>query len=1579
MAQVKKFQQGGTLTINGKTYTIDQINEYINQGGFDPQQRAALAGTINAIASGRSRTLDRNANSVSGEGVEGDFVDFYGGNEKRADKNTAGKTVKWSNRQARRNSDFHIANTAIQKLGGIEDFFNNKKEEKAVEKIYLQKGRDDDGFYTNNGEFLEGPENLQNIARINAILDAMDSGDMTKYDLKDWNNDLTLSGLTDWYAAQKGAFDRNAFFGRLRGNSLKDVDWEVLTKMGFSRNPVTSVPTTTQSHSDWKGDADSATRSGVYFTKNTDGTWNINGNTDYLNSTWYGGGLDFLTGTEFEGGGIHNGRLYTRAQILNNDPALKGAFQPMYNAIGSKDWRSWYDAMNASGIRFVGDRISRGAGSDNYGIFNTQFNPTTHYNQYWSKYFNDLGLGNRNFDVADMTSAYSNAGDRQIIAYVDPNNTYDDLGIRNVKYVVRNADGTYTPYDSEAALANAGFVSKPSHMISPGTIRRDLWETIGTKRYAFAYDLNTQDDQSNVIMIGKDGKFYVARKDPSGKHLNPKLIKNEVLLKQMLENPNNYRNKDIQNLYKNATSATPASAAAAAKPGAPKIVVTNEGEVTYNGRTISEKNGGVIPKIKPLPVKFQYGGNISKTTTKTEDNSTEGKRTDITSTHKINGADGGLTSAEKWQIAAAIGDLAGVGLSFGKGTSSWLGAGLGLGSTGIRFVSDIKKDGFQMKDLGNALGGAALDVASVVSTGAAIGKAVKTLRAVAEPITKALALAGAVKGVEAMGKVIRGEEITSKDLTDIISGLGSMAITGKNIKDTVGKAKLAKDIEIKTLSGKSAITKPTAEIGGKKMEIEVDALKDKTMEQVEEMLKKKVKTELGDKFKEGVHDVDLLDKFKIKSDTSRDFSIRNLFKKGKKAITSTTTPTFTPTEAPTPHSTLRYMISPRLRSQQLGYDLGYFGQKSGNLDVISKGELSQAVEAVKSGKATLAQQELVKLSGRNPGAFKFEFAEDQPQNFNRGFGWPIVGRRPLYTSTYETPTVSERLLLPAPEIATEIPKWNMRTPFAIPQSPIAVRGELVPTGSKFQMVRSAPQSIIRHRFMHPRRPSQFMAAENARIAQERMRENALRMLYNSMDQTNRGLPRFAQRIDDEVVGQLPMDYILNGQEMMPFRMLAFKKGGKVTKHRKTSTLPSWKYSDLTDEEKIAYKTGMEEARANGTDFIFKDYNFGKINNKAVPTEPQVSIPTSLQKTIDSVSEQNKTNADKTIASWTTTPVDFTEEELRSLGINSIDALLDHGYDVNKTLNDYYDRKAKSILGTPQGTPQGNPVGSGSKKGWGLAAMNVVGDVAGSIGKALSAWDASKQQMDIVNDLKPFQEQGVQKHSFKYRDPGIDQTYDDAIAQYGAYARTFKSASPEWNTAVGLDTASNSAKLELERGLKKAQLFDEQRGTHENLLREESIEETARVNRNLERERQMDAYKGQMEGSYIAQNEGIAQGLINDVQNQFTQLGAAKKALQKFDAQNRYVDDMNALRSEFASLKDDKGLVNGMDEQTWLSTIKKNELRGLQRNYIQTLYTKKGGKIRPVNEQIKIDNEKARYKAISQLSKQAVEFLKLALS
>ena len=90
MAQVKKLQQGGTLNINGKEYTVEQINEYLGSGQFDAQERASLAGTVRAMQEGKARYLDVNSNSLSGDGdVNEDFAEYFG-SQGRANRGRSG-------------------------------------------------------------------------------------------------------------------------------------------------------------------------------------------------------------------------------------------------------------------------------------------------------------------------------------------------------------------------------------------------------------------------------------------------------------------------------------------------------------------------------------------------------------------------------------------------------------------------------------------------------------------------------------------------------------------------------------------------------------------------------------------------------------------------------------------------------------------------------------------------------------------------------------------------------------------------------------------------------------------------------------------------------------------------------------------------------------------------------------------------------------------------------------------------------------------------------------------------------------------------------------------------------------------------------------------------------------------------------------------------------------------------------------------------------------------------------------------------------------------------------------------------
>lgn len=50
--------------------------------------------------------------------------------------------------------------------------------------------------------------------------------------------------------------------------------------------------------------------------------------------------------------------------------------------------------------------------------------------------------------------------------------------------------------------------------------------------------------------MDENGKLYLAKKDPSGQHLNPRLIEDEELLQDIITNPQNYDNSDVEDATK---------------------------------------------------------------------------------------------------------------------------------------------------------------------------------------------------------------------------------------------------------------------------------------------------------------------------------------------------------------------------------------------------------------------------------------------------------------------------------------------------------------------------------------------------------------------------------------------------------------------------------------------------------------------------------------------------------------------------------------------------------------------------------------------------------------------------------------------------------------------------------------------------------------------------------------------------------------------------------------------------------------------------------------------------------------------
>ena len=224
-------------------------------------------------------------------------------------------------------------------------------------------------------------------------------------------------------------------------------------------------------------------------------------------------------------------------------------------------------------------------------------------------------------------------------------------------------------------------------------------------------------------------------------------------------------------------------------------------------------------------------------------------------------------------------------------------------------------------DVGTLFGGAA----------GKVPKAIKAVTVAAQPLMKLFAAAGIVNGAQALGKVIRGEDVTSEDMISILRGLTSTAIGAKIVKQKIGDATLSKRLEDDVLKTQNANVKTTPEvkIGDTEIKITNDELntkiKGKTKTDVENFLKGKVKSELeakGIQFDEAKHGVDLSKKFGISYDKGEfeGLNWKKIFK-GKGFVgRGEGKATFEPEAPAEGHSWLGHYLRPGVRRANIGYD-----------------------------------------------------------------------------------------------------------------------------------------------------------------------------------------------------------------------------------------------------------------------------------------------------------------------------------------------------------------------------------------------------------------------------------------------------------------------------------------------------------------------------------------------------------------------------------------------------------------------------------------------------------------------------------
>lgn len=145
-----------------------------------------------------------------------------------------------------------------------------------------------------------------------------------------------------------------------------------------------------------------------------------------------------------------------------------------------------------------------------------------------------------NYNLVDVSNAFSNAGDKQIVSYIDGTNR-NIYGIDEPVYLVRDADGNVTKYDNHAALmAKSGLIENNDiYGFAPKDIHMEEYRPIKGRDYA-EYGRFGPQGQENTILVGRDGYLYLSRGDDA----KPKRVYDIDRLMKMLAGEA-FENKDL--------------------------------------------------------------------------------------------------------------------------------------------------------------------------------------------------------------------------------------------------------------------------------------------------------------------------------------------------------------------------------------------------------------------------------------------------------------------------------------------------------------------------------------------------------------------------------------------------------------------------------------------------------------------------------------------------------------------------------------------------------------------------------------------------------------------------------------------------------------------------------------------------------------------------------------------------------------------------------------------------------------------------------------------------------------------------
>lgn len=297
----------------------------------------------------------------------------------------------------------------------------------------------------------------------------------------------------------------------------------------------------------------------------------------------------------------------------------------------------------------------------------------------------------------------------------------------------------------------------------------------------------------NTYYINKDGSEYIYKLPGFGEFLNQNPLIHWYWLKDVwnyVNGESNYNLDLIPSTWKDATTILEQVKAHPQDHKAPLNYVTRNSSVQSN------KNGGVL--------KFTNGGRYKSI----DEFYVPEYKPFVTTQNTSKKSNKKWTNADWWDFGAACADGLSAILTLIDPTNI-SGAISGLGGTVAGFTADVKRDGFDLGDLGRGLlnlGGDVITLIPGVGDIVAIPKIAKKFKTIAWLLRKGIQ-AGAITGVGqalivGIDRIAKGETLSASDYRAIANGLQGLSTITKLGAKAVPTKKVTKNLpEFKNSKG----------------------------------------------------------------------------------------------------------------------------------------------------------------------------------------------------------------------------------------------------------------------------------------------------------------------------------------------------------------------------------------------------------------------------------------------------------------------------------------------------------------------------------------------------------------------------------------------------------------------------------------------------------------------------------------------------------------------------------------------------------------------------------------------------------